>query len=1082
MEKVITDLIKDYIRSSSLYKSFVKNPLSTFHMKGLEGYPLTRLAEIVQRKSSGRIIFLTPTDEIAREAYQDFSDITDIPVIYFPSSGKKLYSPSTASAAEYAQSRALGEIENLKQGIIVTGLRAFASPVISRSSLSSLSLELRAGAPFRPMELAEKLSAAGYFRQGSCYEVGTYSIRGEVMEIFPFGEENPVRIYASWDEIEKMAFYDPITQKALKNLSRYSLSLMSQESETESEPFTSYLKTSDYLFYVGSSRMEVSFRSLMNEAKALFKEAYQENPDAVLPDKLLSDPMAYASSKHAKMVAEDIMCEDCHVFDIQGARSYFGNVTYFKEELEGLIRNRYRTVIVAPSLVQKERLDTVLRDYPEAELTVSEISHGFTIDAVRLAVILDAEIFGRRKVKAEKNLVNVSSAPIDSFVDLKEGDFVVHVNYGIGQFVRIERAKTTRSERDYIKIRYANDEFLYVPIEQADLVQRYIGSDGRKPKLDAMGGTGWTRKKQRALKNAEELAGHLIKLYAARQNSFGFPFLPDNDWQLQFEASFPFTETPDQLKCIEDIKRDMESDRVMDRLVCGDVGYGKTEIAFRAAFKAVMSGKQVAFLAPTTILAEQHYRKFRERVANFPVNVEMLSRIVSTKEQRRILAALKDGKVDVLFGTHKILQKSVVYKNLGLLVVDEEQRFGVKDKEKIKQLKVNVDCLTLSATPIPRTLYMSLLKVRDMSLLTTAPRERLPVSTVITDYNINRVVNAIRKELERGGQVFYLHNRIQDLSEVAYQLRMLIPEAIIEYAHGQMDPDELEDIMHRFVYEGVQVLVSTTIIENGIDIPNVNTIIIDNAERFGLSQLYQLRGRVGRSDRQAYCYLFYPSEDMLNDDAVKRLKVLSEHTSLGSGFKVAMKDMEIRGAGNILGQEQSGELEAVGLDMYMKILDEEITRQTHGEKSHEEREVYLELDYSGFIPDTYIRDPATKFEVYKKISSVRTDYELEALRGELEDRFGAYPVEVDNLFCIAQIKILCRKLEIYHLSESRGFVQVEFSHLAAIKPDKIINLLRLSNGRVKMDSSRMNYMKMQTDAVSLKDKALFILEQLKRLE
>lgn len=1082
MNKEIQDSIKDYIKSSLLYKSFKKDQGGTFRIKGLDGYALTRLMELVQRSTSSRVIALLPTEEIAKEVYTDLSDLEDIPAVYFPSNGKKLYSPANASMGEYAQSKALSTISSLKQGIIVTSLRAFSSPVISKQSLSNLSLTIKVHDKFDPMSLAKKLSEAGYYRQGSCYEVGTYSIRGEVMEIFPFSEELPVRLYASWDEIEKIALFDPITQKATKSVSRYTLSLMSESSETENASFTSYILDDDYFFYVGSSRMEVSYRSLISEAKALFKEAYNQQKDVVLPDKLLINAPEYIQKRSRKMVVEDIAADDCYTFDIQVAKSYFGNVKYFKEELDALIKNNYKVVVVSPSVVQQQRLETVLRDYPETELVVSDISHGFTIDEIRLSVILDGEIFGRRRIKTEKTLVNVSSAPIDSFVDLHEGDYVVHVNYGIGQFVKIERAKTTRSERDYIKIKYLHDEYLYVPIEQADLVQRYIGSDGRAPKLDTMGGSGWTKKKQRALKNAQELASQLIKLYAARQNSFGFPFLPDNDWQLQFEASFPYTETPDQLKCIEDIKKDMESDKVMDRLICGDVGYGKTEIAFRAAFKAVMSGKQVAFLAPTTILAEQHYRKFKERAQAFPVNVEMLSRIVSTKDQKRILTNLKDGKVDVLFGTHKILQKNVVYKNLGLLVVDEEQRFGVKDKEKIKSMKVNVDCLTLSATPIPRTLYMSLLKVRDMSLLTTAPRERLPISTIITDYNINRVVQAIRKELDRGGQVFYLHNRIQDLSEVSYQLRMLIPDAIIEYAHGQMDPNDLEDIMHRFVYEGVQVLVSTTIIENGIDIPNVNTIIIDNAERFGLSQLYQLRGRVGRSDRQGYCYLFYPSEDMLNDDAVKRLKVLSEHTSLGSGFKVAMKDMEIRGAGNILGQEQSGELEAVGLDMYMKILDEEINRQTKGEKSQADREVYLELDYSGFIPDSYIKDPAIKFEVYRKISSVKEDAELDALRSELEDRFGPYPIEVDNLLCIAQLKILCRRLEIYHLSESRGFVQIEFSHLAAIKPEKIINLLKLGNGRIKMDPSRMNYMKMQTDAVSLKDKALFILDQLKRLE
>ena len=595
-----------------------------------------------------------------------------------------------------------------------------------------------------------------------------------------------------------------------------------------------------------------------------------------------------------------------------------------------------------------------------------------------------------------------------------------------------------------------------------------------------MGSSSWTKKKEKARKSAEELAQELVRLYAEREHRRGFPFLKDNDWQVTFEASFPFTETPDQNKCIEEIKADMESDKCMDRLVCGDVGYGKTEIAFRAAFKAVMSGKQVAFLAPTVILAQQHYENFKKRLGDFPVKVGLSTRFVSPKEQRNVLNGLKEGTIDVLFGTHKILSKNVTFKDLGLLIVDEEQRFGVKDKEKIKQMKTNVDCLTLSATPIPRTLYMSLLKVRDMSLLTTAPRERLPITTEIEEYNLDTVITAINRELKRGGQVFYLHNRIEDLEEVAMVLRKAIPSAIIEYAHGQMAAEELEDIMHRFIYEGVQVLVSTTIIENGIDIPNVNTIIIDRADRLGLAQLYQLRGRVGRSDKKAYCYLFYPDTGTLNDDAVKRLRVLSENTELGSGFKVSMKDMEIRGAGNILGREQSGHLEAVGLDMYLKLIEEEINRLTNTEEANE-RDVLLELDYTGFIPNSYITDPSQKFEMYKRIASITTEGQLEGLKTEAENRFGPLPEEVDNLFCIAEIKIICRKLKIYHLKEVRGIADVEFSQVSAINPSKVVHLVSLSGGRVRLDPRRMDHLTLDTQAVSLKDKALFILETLRRL-
>ena len=532
--------------------------------------------------------------------------------------------------------------------------------------------------------------------------------------------------------------------------------------------------------------------------------------------------------------------------------------------------------------------------------------------------------------------------------------------------------------------------------------------------------------------------------------------------------------------CVEDIKRDMESTIVMDRLVCGDVGYGKTEIALRAAFKAVMAGKQVALLAPTTILAEQHYETLQKRLGNFPVQGAVISRIVPKKEQKEILKRLKEGNVDILVGTHRLLQKDVIYKNLGLLIIDEEQRFGVKDKEKVKELKANIDSLALSATPIPRTLYMSLLKIRDMSLLTTPPIQRRPIKTIIEEYNIKKVVSAIKSEIARGGQVFYLHNRVQTLDEVVMMLHKEIPELSVASVHGQMDPKNIEDVMHTFVHQGISVLVSTTLIENGIDIPNVNTIIIDRADRYGVSQLYQLRGRVGRGDKEAFAYLFYPSMSQMSEIAIKRLKVISEHTDLGSGFKIAMKDMEIRGTGNLLGREQSGQLASVGLDMYMRILDEAIADLTKDDKVIDD-EVFLELDYSGFIPDTYISDPSVKFEIYKKIASIKTDGELGSLGGELLERFGSPPEVVTNLMYIAELKIICKQLNIQHLKERNGVVHVTFRKVKDISINKVMELMRLRNKKVSLDPKRMNVLILKTDAVSLKDKSVFILETLQRL-
>ena len=1074
VDRNIDELVSGYIEKIMGPSLFRSGRGGIVRADGLDLYPLSCAARIVRRRRNGRVFVITATDDGSDSLSSDIGD----DAVRLPSSGKQLYSRYTSSSSEYEQKKALDRIRAMKNGIVVSSLRAFVSPVMSPESLDRFTIRIRKGDAFEPEALSDELVKAGYFRSSSCFEMGSFSIRGEVMDIFPFSADEPVRLYADWDTIERIASFDPMTQKAHKDFPRVDIPMISGSESPLMTTMEDYIEEGDYFILSGMERIGTSWKAMQNEAKARFREAYKENADATLPEKLLFPWEDFVQSLSSAFLIHDISQPEYLHFSVSPSRSYFGNVTYFKDDLRALLKNGWKVTVIAPSDVQKERLCNVLGDFP-VSIDISDLSSGFQIEPLSLLVVLDAEIFGRRRSRS-KSIVETVSSPLDSFVELKEGDYVVHVNYGIGRFVKIDRVKSSRTERDYIKIRYANDEFLYVPIEQADLVEKYIGNDGKPPKLDALGTQGWTKKKERAMKNAQELAQELVHLYAERQASRGFPFDKDKDWQIQFEAAFPYSETPDQLKCIDEIKKDMESDKVMDRLVCGDVGYGKTEIAFRAAFKAVMSGKQVAFLAPTVILAEQHFNNFRRRLGTFPVTAGILSRFVSPKDQRKVTAGVADGSVDVLFGTHKILQKSVKFKDLGLLIVDEEQRFGVKDKERIKQMKTNVDSLTLSATPIPRTLYMSLLKVRDMSLLTTAPRERQPIETTIGQFSEPLVSQAIARELERGGQVFFLHNRIDDLDDVCQMIRSNVKYAIVESAHGQMDAAELEDIMHRFVYEGIQVLVSTTIIENGIDIPNVNTIIIDNADRFGLAQLYQLRGRVGRSDRQAYCYLLYKDRSLLNDDAIRRLRVLSENTALGSGFKVAMKDMEIRGAGNILGREQSGHLEAVGLDMYMRLLEDEIDRLT-SDGSEKEEEVLLELDYSGFIPDSYIPDPAMKFEAYKKIASVKTEGQLEGLRAELENRYGQMSAEVDNLFCIAEIKIICRRLSIYHLSERGGVVEIEFSKLSALNPDRVINLLRLSDGKVQMDSRHMDKMRMQTSAVSLKDKALFILEQLRRL-
>jgi transcription-repair coupling factor (superfamily II helicase) len=718
----------------------------------------------------------------------------------------------------------------------------------------------------------------------------------------------------------------------------------------------------------------------------------------------------------------------------------------------------------------------------ELELTViaSPISGGFSLPDFKLMVVQENEIFGRRK-RPPASVKRSRSRVIDTFVELNPEDLVVHVNYGIGRFKGIDRITAAGTERDYIKLEYAGQEYVFIPIEQVNLIQRYIGQEGHATRLDTLGGKAWDRRKDKVRKSVEDLAEHLIGLYARRRQAEGFSFPEDTEWQVEFEAEFPYEETEDQLRAIEDVKADMEKPVPMDRLVCGDVGYGKTEVAMRAAFKAVVSGRQVAFLAPTTILAEQHYENFIERFKRYPVKIGMMSRFVSAQEQKKLITRLEAGDLDILIGTHRILQKDIRFKSLGLIVIDEEQRFGVKAKERLKEMKTSVDALTLSATPIPRTLHMSLLKIRDMSLITTPPIDRRPIETHVEEFREERIAEAIRHEVRRGGQVFYLHNRVETLSQVSLFIERLVPEVVVETAHGQLSSAQLEDIMHRFVHGAFQVLVATTIIENGIDIPNVNTIIIDRADNYGISQLYQLRGRVGRSDRTAYAYLLFPERRALSDIAMKRLQIVSDYTDLGSGFKIAMKDLEVRGAGNLLGRQQHGEILSVGFDMYLRLLDEAVAEMSREGEKEEAPEVYLELDYSGYIPDEYIRDPAEKMEIYKMIASIETDYDLERVYGELTDRFGPMPEEVQSLLSIAELRVICRKLFIKSLKERGGRVHVEFGKVSVISVDRVLRLIKESGGSVKLDAKNPNVLMMSTEAIGLKEKSEFIREKLQTL-
>jgi transcription-repair coupling factor (superfamily II helicase) len=846
-----------------------------------------------------------------------------------------------------------------------------------------------------------------------------------------------------------------------------------------------YLGPTGTLVLVDRERLDNAQESISREYNSLYMRSRREAEgcEFPLPDRLLLNFKELVESQQARKIISLLSIKSEAKAGIrrinipcEPSRSFFGNINYMKDEFAALHASGWHIAVAAESEVQAQRIESIL--VPHAALTIiaSPLSSGFSLPEIKLMVIQENEIFGRRK-RPPRSLKTVRSSPIDTFVELNPGDYVVHVNHGIGLFKGIERINTLGFERDYIQLEYAGDETVFVPVEQLNLVQRYIGNEGNAPKLDTIGSKSWENRKGRVKKSVEDIAQRLLELYSKRKQALGYAYPKDTEWQTMFEAAFPFEETEDQLRCVEEIKRDMESSSPMDRLVCGDVGYGKTEVAVRACFKAIMGGKQAAFLAPTTILAEQHYENFKERFSIFPVRIAMLSRFVDHKNTRAILERLKNGEVDLLIGTHRIIQRDVAFKNLGLIVIDEEQRFGVKDKERLKELKTNVDCLTLSATPIPRTLHMSLLKIRDMSLLATAPSGRQPIETVIEEYSDERLVKAIRNEVERGGQVFFLHNRIETLRDTRIKIERLVPEILAETAHGQMDAQDLEDIMHRFVHGGFHVLVSTTIIENGIDIPNVNTIIIDRADKYGVSQLYQLRGRVGRSDRVAYAYLLYPQGGEITELAMKRLQVISDFTELGSGFKIAMKDMEIRGAGNLLGREQSGDIYSVGFDLYLKLLDEAV-RRLENSSYEAELETLLELEYSGFIPDSYIDSQQEKMEVYKMIAAVRDKDELERVYDELQDRFGPPPDEAASLLALAEIRIICRELAVSSLREREGIVRVEFAKVSHVKVDRLIRLMQESMGKVKLDPHKPNVLMLEAGNIGLKEKSEFIREKL----
>jgi transcription-repair coupling factor (superfamily II helicase) len=925
--------------------------------------------------------------------------------------------------------------------------------------------------------LSRKLTRLGYERTGQVEIPGQFAIRGGIIDIYALTEESPWRIELWDEEVDSIRSFDVESQRSIENLDEiviYPASDPVPDEGQEAVSFLDYFNIEKTLFFLDEpSRLAEKGRSVETEIRESLYNRAEKGEELPAQAELLygcSEIIARLNRKNC--VALCMMEQKSSDWDVTGryqieARSvnpYNNSFELLVKDLKRWKREKYAVVLMCASGtrakrlaadLQEEELNSFYSDDPDrvvqpAEIMVvhGNVHRGYEYPMIQFAVISETDIFGREKKTRRKHKV-YEGQKIQSFSELSVGDYVVHENHGLGIYRGIEKVEVDKVMKDYIKIEYDKGGNLYILATQLEMIQKYAGADAKKPKLNRLGGSEWTRTKSKVRGAVQEIARDLVELYAVRQQKEGYVYGPDTVWQTEFEELFPFEETVDQQLAIEATKQDMESTKIMDRLICGDVGYGKTEIAIRAAFKAVQENKQVVYLVPTTILAQQHYNTFVQRMKEFPVRVDLLSRFRTAAEQKKTLTDLQKGLVDIVIGTHRVLSSDVAFKDLGLLIIDEEQRFGVAHKEKIKKLKENVDVLTLTATPIPRTLHMSLIGIRDMSVLEEAPRDRMPIQTYVMEYDDEMVRAAISRELSRGGQVYYVYNRVNNIADITAHIAELVPEASVVYAHGQMKEHELERIMCDFIAGDIDVLVSTTIIETGLDISNANTMIVHDADNMGLSQLYQLRGRVGRTNRTAYAFLMYRRDKMLKEVAEKRLSAIREFTELGSGFKIAMRDLEIRGAGNLLGAQQHGHMQAVGYDLYCKMLNEAVKKQKGINTEDEEFQTVVDMELDAFIPDTYIRSEGQKLDIYKRIAGIETAEECDDMQDELTDRFGDPPMSVMNLLAVAETKVMAHRVYVKEIVERPEEIRFALYEKARLNPAAFPDFIAGYGGRMR---------------------------------
>ena len=1034
----------------------------------------------------GKRLIVTYSEIKAKEIFEEYKIFGKGVYLYPAKDFLFFHADIQGNLLEEQRMQALQALMEQEEVTIITTIDGCMGKVKPLQALKSQILTIDMESIIELDALKILLADMGYERVGQVESKGQFAIRGGIVDIFSLTDEVPVRIELWDEEVDSIRSFDAMSQRSIENLDSikiYPAKEPEAKFQGESISFLEYFADRDSVVFLDEPNRLIekadvvekefceSIQNRIAQGKAAPEEAYAVSGAVEVFGKLERVRCAAFCMLDAKI--KELNVKNKFALEVKGINSYQNSFELLTKDLKRWKKEKYRTVLLCSSRTRAKRLAQDLQNedlnafYTDDETRVvnpgeivllyGNVKNGYEYPMLKFAVLSETDIFGAEKKKKKKKQTRYEGQKIQSFSELSIGDYVVHENHGLGIYRGIEKVEVEKKLKDYIKIEYAGSGALYILATQLETLQKYASADAKKPKLNKLGGSEWSRTKTKVRTAVQDIAKDLVELYAARAERNGFVYGEDTVWQTEFEEMFPFEETEDQLAAIEATKKDMESTKIMDRLICGDVGYGKTEIAIRAAFKAVQENKQVVYLVPTTILAQQHYNTFVQRMKEFPVRVDLLCRFRTAAQQKSTLEDLKKGLVDIVIGTHRVLSKDVQFKDLGLLIIDEEQRFGVAHKEKIKKLKENIDVLTLTATPIPRTLHMSLIGIRDMCVLEEAPQDRLPIQTYVMEYEDEMVRAAIHRELARGGQVYFVYNRVNTIADMAAHIEKLVPEANVAFAHGQMSEKELEKKMYEFISGETDVLVSTTIIETGLDISNVNTMIIHDADQLGLSQLYQLRGRVGRSNRTAYAFLMYRRGKYLSEIAEKRLHAIREFTDLGSGFKIAMRDLEIRGAGNLLGAEQHGYMQSVGYDLYCKMLNEAVKELKGTAKAEDQFETVLDLETDAYIPNSYMKNETQKFDIYKRIASLENEEECEDMLEELTDRFGDPPKAVMNLLEIARLKAQAHSLYIREVSGNPNRLKLTMYEKANIVVTKIPKLIERYQGALKFQAAEAPY-------------------------